>query len=62
MYSAEDEAFRTDLRTWLRDNLPAGWMDAVDRGETLEMTADDRKAFNDSWPEKLFTGRSSSWL
>ena len=56
MYSAEDEAFRTELRTWLRDNLPAGWMDAVDRGESLEMSADDRKAFNESWPEKLFGG------
>jgi alkylation response protein AidB-like acyl-CoA dehydrogenase len=56
MYSAEDEAFRTELRAWLRDNLPAGWMDAVDRGEAFEMSADARKAFNDGWPEKLFGG------
>ena len=56
MYSAEDEAFRTELRAWLRDNLPAGWMDAVDRGEAFEMSSDARKAFNDGWPEKLFGG------
>jgi alkylation response protein AidB-like acyl-CoA dehydrogenase len=56
MYSAEDEAFRTELRAWLRDNLPTGWMDAVDRGETLEMAVDARKAFNEAWPERLFEG------
>jgi alkylation response protein AidB-like acyl-CoA dehydrogenase len=56
MYSAEDEAFRTELRGWLRENLPAGWMDAVDRGETLEMTVEDRKAFNEAWPQRLFEG------
>jgi alkylation response protein AidB-like acyl-CoA dehydrogenase len=56
MYSADDEAFRTELRGWLRENLPAGWMDAVDRGETLEMTVEDRKAFNEAWPQRLFEG------
>jgi alkylation response protein AidB-like acyl-CoA dehydrogenase len=56
MYSAEDEAFRTELRAWLRENLPAGWMDAVDRGDTLEMAAEDRKAFNEAWPQRLFEG------
>jgi alkylation response protein AidB-like acyl-CoA dehydrogenase len=56
MYSATDEAFRTELRGWLRDNLPAGWMDAVDRGESLEMPAEDRKAFNEAWPQRLFEG------
>jgi alkylation response protein AidB-like acyl-CoA dehydrogenase len=56
MYSAEDEAFRTELRGWLRENLPAGWMDAVDRGGALEMSADARKAFNEAWPQRLFEG------
>ena len=56
MYSAEDEAFRSELRGWLRENLPAGWMDAVDRGEALEMATEARKAFNEEWPKRLFEG------
>ena len=50
-YSAEDEAFRTEIKAWLVENLPAGWFD-----EGFEMSADDRKAFNEGWPAKLYGG------
>ncbi|MFZ4811238.1 MAG: acyl-CoA dehydrogenase family protein [Ilumatobacteraceae bacterium] len=55
-YPADAEAFRIEIRTWLEDNLPAGWMDAVDRGEVVELSGDERKAFNEGWPAKLFAG------
>ena len=50
-YSADAEAFRVEIRTWLEENLPSGWMD-----EDFEMTPDERKAFNEGWPKKLFEG------
>jgi alkylation response protein AidB-like acyl-CoA dehydrogenase len=55
-YPADAEAFRTEIRIWLADNLPDGWMEAVDRGEPFEMDSDERKAFNEGWPSKLFAG------
>jgi alkylation response protein AidB-like acyl-CoA dehydrogenase len=55
-YPADAEAFRTEIRTWLADNLPKGWMEAVDRGEVFEMDPEARKAFNETWPSKLFAG------
>jgi alkylation response protein AidB-like acyl-CoA dehydrogenase len=51
VYSADDEAFRTEIRAWLTENLPAGWFDAG-----FEMTPDERKAFNEGWPAKLYEG------
>ncbi|MEI8238235.1 MAG: acyl-CoA dehydrogenase family protein [Actinomycetota bacterium] len=50
-YAPDDEAFRTEIRTWLVTNLPAGWFEPG-----FEMTTDQRKAFNDGWPAKLFEG------
>ncbi len=50
-YDAAAEEFRIEIRTWLEDNLPAGWMD-----EGFEMSPDERKAFNEGWPAKLFAG------
>ncbi|MEO5724448.1 MAG: acyl-CoA dehydrogenase family protein, partial [Ilumatobacteraceae bacterium] len=50
-YSAEDEAFRTEIRGWLVANLPTGWGD-----DDFEMTAEARQSFNESWPAKLFEG------
>jgi alkylation response protein AidB-like acyl-CoA dehydrogenase len=55
-YTPEAEAFRTEIRAWLRENLPAGWFDAVERGDAVELSADERKAFNESWPSKLYEG------
>jgi alkylation response protein AidB-like acyl-CoA dehydrogenase len=50
-YTPEAEAFRLEVREWLHANLPKGWFDAG-----FEMTADERKAFNESWPSKLYGG------
>lgn len=50
-YPADAEQFRTEIRAWLEANLPQGWFD-----EGFEMTAEERKAFNESWPAKLFEG------
>ncbi len=55
-YTPDAEQFRTEIRAWLAQNLPAGWVDAVDRDVPFEMTPDDRKAFNEGWPAKLFEG------
>ncbi len=50
-YSPEDEKFREEIRAWLKENLPQGWFD-----KDFEMSADERKKFNDEWPAKLFAG------
>ena len=50
-YTPQAEARRAEVRQWLKDNLPERWFD-----KSYEMTAAERKAFNDSWPDKLFAG------
>jgi alkylation response protein AidB-like acyl-CoA dehydrogenase len=50
-YTPEAESFRVEIRDWLVSNLPIGW-----GGDDFEMTADDRKTFNEQWPKKLFEG------
>ncbi len=50
-YPTDAEEFRTEIRAWLEDNLPAGWSD-----DGFAMTADQRKTFNEGWPAKLFEG------
>ncbi|MEY3679576.1 MAG: acyl-CoA dehydrogenase family protein [Ilumatobacteraceae bacterium] len=50
-YPSDAEAFRQEIRTWLETNLPKGW-----GTPGFEMSAEDRKAFNDTWPSKLFEG------
>jgi alkylation response protein AidB-like acyl-CoA dehydrogenase len=50
-YAPQDEAFRAEIRDWLTANLPQGWGD-----DDFEMTADERKAFNEEWPKKLYAG------
>ncbi len=50
-YPPEAEEFRVEIRTWLEENLPQGWFD-----EGFEMSADEKKAFNDEWPAKLYGG------
>ena len=50
-YPTEAEEFRVDIRAWLENNLPDGWLD-----EGFEMTADERAEFNRTWPHKLFEG------
>ena len=55
-YDAAAEAFRVEIREWLVDNLPPGWVDAAERGESLEMSPAERREFNETWPKKLFAG------
>jgi alkylation response protein AidB-like acyl-CoA dehydrogenase len=50
-YPADAEAFRTEIRGWLEDNLPSGWFTPG-----FEMSSEDKKAFNEAWPAKLFGG------
>ncbi len=50
-YPPEAEAFRTEIRAWLTDNLPDGWFD-----DGFEMAADEKAAFNEAWPAKLYGG------
>jgi alkylation response protein AidB-like acyl-CoA dehydrogenase len=55
-YDAGAEAFRAEIREWLADNLPVGWVEAAERGESLELSPQERKEFNERWPAKLFAG------
>jgi alkylation response protein AidB-like acyl-CoA dehydrogenase len=50
-YPPEAEEFRTEIRAWLEENLPAGWFD-----EGFEMTPEQKKQFNEEWTQKLFEG------
>ena len=50
-YPPEAEQFRKEIRSWLEENLPDGWFD-----EGFELTGDERKAFNEEWPSKLYEG------
>ena len=50
-YAPADEDFRAEIRDWLETNLPAGWFEPG-----FELSAQDRKTFNEGWPAKLFEG------
>src|SRR3954454_16786980 len=50
-YPPEAEQFRKEILSWLEEHLPDGWVD-----EGFEMPADERKRFNDEWPQKLYEG------
>ncbi len=50
-YPPEAEAFRTQIRAWLEENLPDGWFD-----DDFELTGEDRARFNDEWTQKLYGG------
>ncbi len=51
VYPAAAEEFRSEIRGWLDENLPEGW-----GSEALEMSDEEREAFNVEWPKKLFAG------
>ncbi len=50
-YPPDAEAFRTEIRGWLEDNLPKGWFD-----DGFTMTAEERAEFNKEWTKKVFDG------
>jgi len=50
-YPADAEAFRSEIRSWLEENLPKGWFEPG-----FEMTTEERRSFNEGWPKKLYGG------
>jgi alkylation response protein AidB-like acyl-CoA dehydrogenase len=50
-YPPEAESFRTEIRAWLEENLPAGWFEP-----SFSMSKEQHAAFNESWTETLFKG------
>ena len=50
-YTPEADEFRTEIKSWLVENLPDGWFD-----EGFEMSDAERKEFNVEWPKRLFEG------
>ncbi|HEX4244610.1 MAG TPA: acyl-CoA dehydrogenase family protein, partial [Acidimicrobiales bacterium] len=53
-YPPEAEAFRSEIRSWLQENLPDGW-----GKPDFSMTRDEKKAFNRDWTDKL---RAGGWI
>lgn len=52
-FSAKEEEFRHELRTWLEQNLPEGWLDG-----TSQVSKDEAEyaAFLRDWQRKLYEG------
>ncbi len=50
-YPADAEAYRSEVRGWLEENLPKGWFEPG-----FEMSADDRALFLDQWTSKRYGG------
>jgi alkylation response protein AidB-like acyl-CoA dehydrogenase len=50
-YPPEAEAFRTEIRGWLEENLPDGWFD-----EGFQLSTEERTAFNEAWAATLYAG------
>ncbi len=56
-YPPEAEAFRSEIRSWLRENLPEGWFGADgERNPDHALGGDERARFNEEWTAKLFEG------
>lgn len=51
IYTEEVEAFRREVRTWLEENLPAGWLE-----EGFTQTPEERAAFSREWRQVLYEG------
>jgi len=50
-YPADAEAYRTEVRAWLKENLPKGW------GEPgFELSPDERAKFLEEWTPRLYEG------
>ena len=50
-YPTDNDAFRSTVKQWLIENLPAGWFEPG-----FEMSADQKKEFQSTWTRKLFGG------
>ncbi|WP_431029334.1 acyl-CoA dehydrogenase family protein [Lysinibacillus sp. LZ02] len=52
-FTKEEELFRQELRIWLEENLPEGWLDGK---RDLPEDDQERKAFLRAWQRKLYEG------
>ena len=52
-FTQEEELFRKELRTWLEENLPEGWLEGK---RDLPEDDQERKAFLRAWQRKLYEG------
>ena len=50
-YPPEAEAFRSEIRAWLVEHLPAGWFD-----DGFALVGEARTRFNEEWPRTLYEG------
>jgi alkylation response protein AidB-like acyl-CoA dehydrogenase len=50
-YPPEAEEFRSEIRAWLGEHLPAGWFD-----DCFELAGEARARFNEEWPRTLYEG------
>ena len=50
-YPADAEAFRSEVRAWLAENLPDGWFDPG-----FELSPEERATFASEWSKKLVAG------
>jgi alkylation response protein AidB-like acyl-CoA dehydrogenase len=53
-YPPEAESFRKEVRAWLEENLPAGWMEP-----DFRLTPAEREEFNKDWAQRL---REGGWI
>lgn len=51
IYTPEVELFRLEVRHWLEENLPAGWLE-----EGYEQTPEEQAAFSRDWRDTLYKG------
>ncbi|MDV6377088.1 acyl-CoA dehydrogenase family protein [Sporosarcina sp. GW1-11] len=52
-FTKKEERFRTELRTWLEENLPEGWLEGK---RDLPEELDEYSAYLRAWQRKLYDG------
>ncbi len=52
-FTKEEDAFREEVRTWLADNLPEGWMEG---NRDLPEDGEEYSAFLRQWQKTLYEG------
>jgi alkylation response protein AidB-like acyl-CoA dehydrogenase len=50
--SAEETAFRLEVRAWLKDNLPAGW--GTPEYESPERLSEESQALGEAWTKQVY--------
>ncbi|MFE4352827.1 acyl-CoA dehydrogenase family protein [Peribacillus butanolivorans] len=52
-FTTKEEEFRHELRTWLEENLPEGWLDGTNK---VSKNEDEYAIFLRNWQRKLYEG------